>query len=772
MYLKLIYNDIKRSRTLTATVVIFVASAAMLVTLAASLIVSLSSAMDSLMSAAETPHFMQMHSGEIDSERLSAFAGGNSLVEEYQLLEFLNIDGADFIIDGASQTGSIIDNGLSTQSPDFDYLLDLDGRVIAPSAGEIYLPVSCLKESRAKIGGKAVICGREFTVAGFLRDSQMNSSLASSKRFLISEADYSALRSFGSVEYLIEFRLKDQAALADFENDYSAAGLEANGPTVTYPLFRLLNALSDGIMIALILLVCILTVAIALMCIRFSLLARIEEDYREIGIMKAIGLRISDIKKIYLSKYILITAAGSLLGFALSFAFNGMLMENIRLYMGGTGNAFSGLLIGLAGIAAVFVLIILYVASVLRRFRKIPAAGALRFGIAAETAGSGRHFTLERLRFLNTNIFLGLKDVLSRKKMYLTMLAVLVAASFIIIVPQNLYSTISSRSFTSYMGVGICDLRIDIQQTDEMDTKTSAVIDRIKNDADIARYSVLTTKTLSLLPEDGRKKNIKVELGDHSVFPVEYSEGRAPAGEDEIALSSMNAEKLGKKIGDAMEIITPEGGRRLRVCGIYSDITNGGKTAKAAFSSGSGEIMWSIISVELSERSDAAGKAAEYAAAFPYAKVSDIDEFIAQTFGPTKSSVAKAAAAAAVAALTVAALVTIMFMKMLMAKDRYSIAVLKASGFTVSDIKLQYVVQSAFILAAGLIIGTILAGTAGELLAGLFISSLGASTFDFTTNIFFTFLLSPLMLALAVITATLAGISDTGTVKIPENIKE
>ena len=49
---------------------IFVVAAAMLVSLAAILVVNLSGALNTLMTQAKTPHFMQMHSGEIDSARL------------------------------------------------------------------------------------------------------------------------------------------------------------------------------------------------------------------------------------------------------------------------------------------------------------------------------------------------------------------------------------------------------------------------------------------------------------------------------------------------------------------------------------------------------------------------------------------------------------------------------------------------------------------------------------------------------------------------------
>lgn len=334
MYFRIIRNDISKSKLITLTTMIFVAAAAMLVSLAAVLVVHLSGAIDTLMTQAKTPHFMQMHSGAIDNERLAAFAEQSSNVDEFQVLEFLNVDSTQIVMDGNSLANSVQDNGFSTQSSKFDYLLDLDGKVINVADGELYVPISYMKDGIAKLGDQTTVFGKKLTVAGFLRDSQMNSLLASSKRFLVSENDFAEIKDFGSTEYLIEFRLKDLSELGAFETAYTSAGLEANGPTITYPLFKMLNAISDGLMIAVILLISVLVVAIAFMCIRFTLLAKIEDDYREIGVLKAIGLRVSDIKKIYIAKYAAIAAAGCTLGFAFSFVFRGMLLENIRLYMG------------------------------------------------------------------------------------------------------------------------------------------------------------------------------------------------------------------------------------------------------------------------------------------------------------------------------------------------------------------------------------------------------------------------------------------------------
>ncbi len=772
MYYGIIRNDILKSKAITLTTMIFVAAAAMLVSLAAILVVNLTGSIDTLMTQAKTPHFMQMHSGEIDTVRLTAFAEQNGNVDEFQVLEFLNVDGAQIVFDGRSLADNVQDNGFSIQSKKFDYLLDLDGNVINVTDGELYVPICYMKDNTARVGDKAVISGKEFTVAGFLRDSQMNSTLSSSKRFLVSENDYAEIKDLGSTEYLIEFRLRDLSALSAFETAYTSAGLEANGPTITYALFKTLNAISDGLMIAVILLVSALVVSIAFMCIRFTLLAKIEDDYREIGVMKAIGLRVSDIKKVYLAKYAAIAAAGCILGFALSLVFRGALLENIRLYMGESESSSFAAALGIIGVLLVFLAIIAYVSVVLKRFRKISAAEAIRFGTSQEKHIGAKRFCLSRNRLLDTNIFLGVKDVRARKGLYATMLAVLVLSAFIIIVPQNLYNTISSKSFISYMGIGSCDMRIDIQQTDNISEKAAEIAKAMKVDSVISKYAVLTTKVFKTKTEGGSEESIKIELGDHSIFPVAYSQGRAPAAEDEVALSAINANELGKKVGDVMTLVMEGKEKNLMVCGIYSDITNGGKTAKAVFTDNSADIMRCVISAAFSDKALTDGKVLEYGNRFTFAKVTGVDEFVLQTFGPTISAIKKASYAGVAVALIITGLVTLLFMKMLVAKDRYSIAVMKAFGFTNSDIRLQYVTRSVFVLIMGIVLGTLLANTLGQVLAGAVISSFGASSFEFVINPLTAYLLCPMMMISAVLAATMIGTSGTGQIKISENIKE
>lgn len=773
MYRKLILNDMKKSKLISITITAFILLAAMLTSLAAILSVTLFTSIDGMMENAKTPHFLQMHSGEINLNKLSAFADEQKNIEDFQVLPFLNIEGAEIAIGANSLAGSIQDNGLSVQSERFDFLLSLDGTIIHPTVGEMYVPIYYLKSGQAHLGDSVVIHGVRFTVAGFLRDSQMNASMISSKRFLVNEADFERVREFGKLENLIEFRFTDPSAVSNFEAAYLSKGLPANGPpAITYSLFKMANAIDDGIMIAVLMLISILVIIVAFLCIRFTLLAKIEEDYREIGVLKAIGMRTRSIKQLYLVKYGAVAGIACIAGFIASFFAKEPFLTNIRLYMGETGGTELGMVFGVLGAFIIFAVVMLYVNGVLRRFKRISAAEAIRFGAPQEKSKVTRGFRLSGNRIFSPNVFLGLKDVLLRKKLYVTMLFVLVISSFLMIVPQNIYNTIAQRNFMTYLGIGECDMRIDVQQTDNILEKTEQIATVMAKDAAIKKYTVLTSYMFDMQMPDASISKLKVELGDHSIFPIEYSSGRAPQSESEIAVSKLVADDKKLGLNHTITLLVDGKEKALTVCGIYSDITNGGKTAKAVFNTTSGSALWSIIPVRLQNGVQIEGKVAEYKSAFSFAKVADIDDYITQAFGGIINAVQKVSYAAIAAATVLTLLVTLLFMKMLLTKDRYSIAVLKSLGFKTRDIRIQYLARVFVVLAVGVIIGTVLANTLGELVGVGLIASFGASTFRFVVNPMFAYLFSPVLMSICVGVATWLSVSSISSLKIPEFIKE
>jgi len=158
----------------------------------------------------------------------------------------------------------------------------------------------------------------------------MNSMMASSKRFLLSEWDYERLKPWGDEEYLVEFLLKDGADTSAVSTAYTQQGLPANGPAITKPLIRMMNALSDGTTILVIFLASIVVLLVALLCIRFILSIRMERDKREVGMLKALGIGRGEIRRLYFSKYILFSVCGGLLGLGASVVLQGPLERQIR----------------------------------------------------------------------------------------------------------------------------------------------------------------------------------------------------------------------------------------------------------------------------------------------------------------------------------------------------------------------------------------------------------------------------------------------------------
>ena len=229
---------------------------------------------------------------------------------------------------------------------------------------------------------------------------------------------------------------------------------------------------------------------------------------------------------------------------------------------------------------------------------------------------------------------------------------------------------------------------------------------------------------------------------------------------------------MSKGVGDVFTLTSAGQERGLTVSGTYSDVTNGGKTAKAAFADETAEPMRSVIGAELRNPALLDAKAAEYAARFEFAKVSDLDEFIAQTYGPTIAAIGVASYAAIGVAVATTVLVTLLFMRMLIAKDRYAIAVMKAFGFTNRDIRAQYLARAAAVVILGILVGTLLANTLGEALAGAVIGTFGATTFSFVVDPAFAYLWSPLLMLAATLIATVAGTWDAGRIRVAENLRE
>lgn len=195
---KLLWNDIKRNKALSLITVFFMAVSAMLLALTAALSASLLGTIDHLMNQAQVPDYMQMHMGELDEGAISRFAESRTEVEDWQICRFLNLENSRLCLGNSSFAESTQDNGLCMQGERFDFLLDMGNQIPEVLPGEVYVPV-CYRSQYALEEGDFFTIGEEkLMIAGFVRDAQMNSMMASSKRFLVNETDYNRIAAQGA----------------------------------------------------------------------------------------------------------------------------------------------------------------------------------------------------------------------------------------------------------------------------------------------------------------------------------------------------------------------------------------------------------------------------------------------------------------------------------------------------------------------------------------------------------------------------------------------
>ncbi|MGM9659522.1 MAG: FtsX-like permease family protein [Faecousia sp.] len=741
MKARILWNDLKGNPLLAVTTWLFMAVTALMFALTCFLSIGLLGSVDTLMAAAQTPDFLQMHSGELDEAALVRFAEEQEQVLSFQTLRFLNLENSTMVLGGHCLADSTQDNGVCVQSERFDYLVDLENRVIdGVQSGEIYVPV-CYRQKYGLNAGETVQIGDvSFTIAGFLRDSQMNAMMASSKRFLVCNGDYEGLKSAGSEEYLIEFLLREETDVNAFATAYTDAGLPANGPAITKPLIRMMNALSDGLMILVILLVSVVLLLISMLCIRFTLLTQLEADRKEIGMLKAIGMRGGEIRRLYFLKFLALSLLGAVCGLGLAFASKGALSAGMRELYGASENGGLAILAAFAGAALTEGILLGCVRRTLKRTEKLSAVEAL----TGQPRDSKQHHL--------------------PSPQYIIVALVITLGMFLMILPQNILSTISSPQFVTYMGIGDGEIRLDIRQTEDIALMTEQVETLLTEDDQVARFAALRTLSCRAVLPDGAYAALQVEQGDHTVFPVSYAKGEAPNAENEIALSYLCAEELGFDLGDTLLLLTEESPQEYTVCGIYSDITNGGKTAKAAFLPSDGTPMWSVFYVSLKE----GAPKEQWLFAWTQilsdrgisAKAVDIQEYVTDTYGQTIREIRMAAWAAVLAAALVMFVVVVLFTRLLVAEDRNEISLRKAIGLTGGDIKRLYFLRYLPVLLAGILAGILSGNLLGEQLVGLFLKTLGATGFRFLIDYQAVYGWIPAVAVITVFCAILLGLSQ------------
>ncbi len=777
MFQRLIKNDLKENKVSMLVIGLFLLLTLTLSFAATRLTVSLTSSIERFVETAKSPHLLQMHSGSVDQERLQNFVQQHPEIASWQLTDFVNVEGSAIRINEKnSLQDSSQDNGFSSQNQNFDFLLDQNNQPAQPQPGQVYIPLYYYNSGKIKIGDQIRVGKLQLTVQGFIRDAQMNAGLVSSKRFLISQTDLQILKTeaFASNENLIAFRVHKLSQISTIEQAYKNAELESNGPPmITYPTIKMINGFNDALVILVMGLLVVAIIGITFLCMRFALLTKIQEELQQIAVMKVMGLPQSFISRIYLTKYYFCLALATIAGWGLSFLLSAPFKGQMALSMGQSPTPFYSYLLEMLVALLLCLLVFWLTAQPLSSFKKMTPGQTLRLASSnslTETRSTPK-MGLPSIPFLDRPYF-ALKTILSHKKLYLTMLFIVSLISLLILLPASLYSTVMDKNFIQYLGAGQADVLIDISQTEDIDTKTAQLLKELQADKDIAEINQYQSQNFSYQDQQGQTQQLRVTLGNHAGFPVKYSQGRYPKNEHEIALSKLKAEELKLNVGDSLTLTVDGQTRKLKVVGIYSDLTYGGKTAKAVFKTKQAQTLNSLTTIRLKDASNKTQKINEWKKRYFNYKLTDVEDFFHQTFDDTLAMLRLIQTSVFWTGLGIVFILMTLFVYMIFTKDQADLALYRMLGFGSERLRSHYLLAVCFILMLALAIADLLLLSLGQEVCSLLLSSFGISKLQLIINKSLTFLWTPLTLLLSGLTAAHISLRALNKLEIGRYLKE
>ena len=770
MLTRLLKADLARGTVVAATLTALIALASMLMSAGTSLVVDSLAATSRLSTQAKLPDLVQMHAGTVDSETIDQWAATRSDIADHEVIKTLPVPRQELTINGRNQSESYNEPAFVTSPKRLDLLLDDQGNPVDPKPGEVVLPIHYRAIEAANVGDTVTVTagGRTTTlkVVGFARDAQMNAAMIPSKRLVISSEDFSTLeQQIAEPEYLIEFILADGARPGSVINSYKEeAGLPSNGQDLSASMIELANSLNTMLIVAVALVVAIVLAVVAMLALRYTVLAAIESDLAQIAVLKAIGAPHSRIRSLYVIKYLALSAVGATVGYAAGQPLATKLEAPTTLYLGTPPRTVWSVGIPILAVLVLAAVIVGFTWLSLRRIGRISAIEALRSGTSASLRPRRQRWRLSGVRRLPVQVWLGAREALRPSNALL--LGVLALCTFTMVLPTNVSTTLSNPQVATYLGVGQADLRIDVR-TGVQDLAT--VEKEIDSDPRVTQHTTVLRRSYKMSTSRGGWEPVIIDIGNHGAFPMKYISGHRPTTDDEVSLSYSQAKATGAKEGSTVTVQTADGDKDLTVTGVYQDITNNGKTAKATFDDGA-PALWQVIYADTHSTGQASAFARDLNERYPGVQAIGMNQYASQFFGATGSQVHRITMMACAIALGLSFLITVLFTVLIVSRERPQLGVLLALGCTRGAIARQYLIRFGILALTGIALGLLGSFTLGASAIGAVMSSRGAPDPQLLPNPWLVGLLLPGALLATVIGAVALALRRLRTMSLSTSL--
>ena len=772
MFFEILKRDLKRKKTMNFIIFVFVILS---VTFICSSVTNLSATMTSLddyFEMAGVGDYVSIERAGREGKSAKDIAEGLDYVKDIKVEEMLyNTDG---IInkDGESIVASDIVLVSSFDRRIENYYVGDNIEITYVPQGGAYVRQSVLETLNTEIGDTITVTidgtRKEFKILGLLKDAVFGGSLMSTPRIVINETDF---RDFLKGENIDLYKGRISFFYTDDTESLSKALAECTSISFmdTSGVLKLTYLLEMAVA-AIMMVLSICLIVIALFILKFTISFTISEEFREIGIMKAIGIPNNGIRGLYLVKYLVMSIVGAVIGFLMSFVFSDILMEKTRqtILISDKGSV----ILSIISAIVVVSIVMLFGFRSTRIIKKFSPIDAIRNGATGE-----RYKKKGILKLSGSGLrpvgFMAVNDVLSGIRRFIMMFIVFTIGILMVMISVNTINTLKSGKLVKWFGVTESDVYL---------TSTKNIKD-YHNDRGEELLKEELENIRKTVTDDGMPCETRAELvfkysikkGDIAANSLtflgvntttgqydNYVEGSFPANPNELALNYKLLEKLDAHIGDKVTLTDQDGTKEYIISGTIETMTNMGEGIrlhqddKRNYSYMNGVMGTQIEFTDDPSAAEIKRRIEKIKTLLPDYTVMTADEYTdyiinsASYLGNTNNIIV-------LVVILINILVAVLMEKSFLTKERGEIAMLKAIGFKNGSIVRWQTLRVFLVMLAATVVSIIFNNPICQLTGGAVFKMMGAKKIIFDPNILESYVIYPLI----ILTATLFGVMLT-----------
>ena len=766
MFLRILKRDLKRKKTINIILLLFIILAAMFIASSVNNITTVMTALDGYFKKANVPDYWFATAYEKEIERYKEFAEENNY--EYDITSLIQVNPQNITIHGEkfdfSNTSCI--SAVSGNPKVFDRN---DNEITHINDGEIYVTAAIANSGKNdfSVGNTIEITEngrtRTFTVKGQTKDPLFGSAMGGITRFLVSDNDF-------------EFFDNDDAVICysasiytDNENYYeNYLSLELNTVSNIDKAGIKMMYVMDMIMAAVFLIVSICLILISMVILRFIINFTMSEEFREIGVMKAIGLKCGGIRRLYIIKYLAISMAGAIVGFVLSIPFGDMLIKEVsqNIVIEGAGG------IWINGVCALLTaaLVVLFCFMCTGRIKRFSPIDAIRNGQSGERFKAKSRLSLERGR-LKPVVFMALNDILSGLRRFVSMILIFSLGLLLIVIPANTANTLQSDGIIKWFNMSECDIVLNEEIMLAGNEKKEMLTERLEEikkflkeqsiEADVYREIVFRMN----ISKDGKKASSLAFIGINGVTcdDYDYLSGTAPQNTNEIAVTKITCDKIDADIGDYVYINKGNEIKRYIITATYQSMNNLGEGIRfyEREDLDYGNVV-GCFGIQIRYRDNPTSKQAEERKKLLTEKYSDVQVFTAGEYsnymiGDVAAQIDGIKQLIFMVVIVINMLVTVLMVKSFIHKEKNEIALLKALGFKNSYIAGWQTLRIGIVFIISIILVTAVSAPLSRLIITPVFKMMGAESMNFEIKPVEIYVFYPMMVLLATTLSAMAA---------------